>query len=183
MDNGLVRRWNEVVAPGDEVWVLGDVALGRIDESLPLVGRLAGRKRLLTGNHDRCWPPLGPKADGWEDRYLDAGFEEVHHGSLELVVGGETVVACHFPYVGDSQDHDRYVEHRPADEGRWLVHGHVHDSWRQRGRMVNVGVDAWAGRPVAEDELATLIAAGPADRSPVPFLDRQRAKLASEPET
>lgn len=159
MDLALIDRWNEVVEAEDTVWVLGDMALGRITETLPLVGSLRGRKLLLAGNHDRCWAGHGRKAEGWADRYLDAGFAEVHQGVVPLRVGGTDVVACHFPYRGDSQDQDRYNEHRPPDDGRWLLHGHVHERWRQRDRMVNVGVDVWDFRPVAERELALLVAA------------------------
>ena len=46
------------------------------------------------------------------------------------------------------------------------LHGHVHERWRQSGRMINVGVDAWDHRPVPEDAVAALIAGGPADRPP-----------------
>jgi calcineurin-like phosphoesterase family protein len=34
MDQALIARWNDTVRNGDEVWVLGDVAMGRIDDSL-----------------------------------------------------------------------------------------------------------------------------------------------------
>lgn len=54
MNQALIERWNASIHPDDTVWVLGDVALGRIDETLALVGELNGRKLLLTGNHDRC---------------------------------------------------------------------------------------------------------------------------------
>jgi calcineurin-like phosphoesterase family protein len=163
MDRALVERWNAVVQPTDSVWVLGDVALGKINDSLPLVGELCGRKLLLAGNHDRCWAGHGRKAEGWTERYLHAGFAEVHQGQITLTVGRQPVVACHFPYRGDSHDHDRFVEQRPADGGKWLLHGHVHERWRQRGRMINVGVDAWDCRPVRESELVALIEIGPGD--------------------
>jgi calcineurin-like phosphoesterase family protein len=45
----------------------------------------------------------------------------------------------------------------------------VQQAWRQRGRQINVGVDAWAGRPVPEETLVELIAAGPAERDPRPW--------------
>ena len=41
----------------------------------------------------------------------------------------------------------RYIEHRPDDDGGWLLHGHVHEKWRQNGRQINVGVDAWNFAP------------------------------------
>lgn len=179
MNQALIERWNASIHPGDTVWVLGDVALGRIDETLALVGELNGRKLLLTGNHDRCWAGHGRRAEGWTERYLAAGFAEVRQGQTHVDVGDRQVLACHFPYRGDSHDHDRFVEHRPVDQGAWLLHGHVHERWRQRGRMINVGVDAWACSPVCEATLAALIHEGPTDLAPLPS-GRSTAVMAAD---
>ena len=167
MNEALIERWNASVHPGDTVWLLGDVALGRIDETLALVGELNGRKLLLAGNHDRCWTGHGRRAEGWTERYLAAGFAEVHQGQTHVNVAARQVLACHFPYRGDSHDHDRFVEQRPVDQGAWLLHGHVHERWRQRGRMINVGVDAWRCGPVEESTLEALIHGGPNDLAPL----------------
>lgn len=165
MNHDLVALWNAVVSPEDEVWVLGDVDMGQIDESFSYVARLVGRKHLVMGNHDRPFKDVHDRY-GWADVYRDrGGFVELHRGEVRLdLVDGTPVRLCHFPYVGDSGDRDRYVEERPADDGCWLLHGHVHEKWRQRGRMINVGVDAWAGQPVSEERLLELVAAGPADQ-------------------
>lgn len=166
MNAGLIERWNEAVDPNDTVWVLGDVAMGRITDSLPLIGLLNGIKHLVSGNHDRCFDadrhPTG-KAGEWQQRYLDAGFAAVHHGVMPLTLplpgGGELAVrACHFPYSGDSGDEDRYVDRRPIDNETWLLHGHVHERWRWHRRMINVGVDAWNYSPVDESTLAAIVA-------------------------
>ena len=164
MNAGLVDAWNATVAPDDEVWVLGDVALGRIDDTLALVKALAGRKILLPGNHDRCWTGHRKKtpASAERRRYYEAGFAEIADAPIRATVGGHRVVVHHFPYRGDSRDDDRYAEARPVDSGAWLLHGHVHDRWRQDGRQINVGVDAWNGRPVSDGTLAAMISAGPA---------------------
>jgi calcineurin-like phosphoesterase family protein len=167
MNQALIERWNASIHPDDTVWVLGDVALGRIDETLALVGELNGRKLLLAGNHDRCWAGHGRRSEGWTERYLAAGFVEVHQGQTHVKVGNHRVLACHFPYRGDSHDHDRFVEQRPVDQGAWLLHGHVHERWRQRGRMINVGVDAWGYGPVDESTLEALIHDGPNDLAPL----------------
>jgi calcineurin-like phosphoesterase family protein len=169
MNEALIDRWNSVVQATDTVWVLGDVALGSIHDSLAEISRLHGRKLLLTGNHDRCWTAHGHKAHAWNARYVDAGFDEIHQGTVLVEIAGSTVLANHFPYHGDSLDADRYLDHRPHDRGDWLLHGHVHERWRQRERMINVGVDVWNGTPVSGDQLAELIASGPADRPPLPF--------------
>jgi len=44
MNRALIEQWNDVVTDTDEVWVLGDVALGRIDETLGLVKQRAGAR-------------------------------------------------------------------------------------------------------------------------------------------
>lgn len=170
MNRALIARWNEVVADDDEVWMLGDFALRKIAETLPLAAELTGRKVLPTGNHDRCWPGHGRRAEGWEERYVEAGFDEIVHGDVTIDVREHKPLACHFPYRGDSHDRDRFVDSRPTDRGRWLLHGHVHERWLQRGRMINVGVDAWDYRPVGEEDLTRLIGAGPADRPPAPVV-------------
>lgn len=157
MNEALIARWNARVTADDTVWVLGDVAMGRIDESLACVSRLAGRKILVTGNHDRCWYGHGDRAFEWIERNLDAGFDEIAQGSPSIELDSMSVVLSHFPYEGDSGDTDRYVEHRPPDDGRWLVHGHVHDKWILRGRMINVGVDVRGFAPVAEHEIVATI--------------------------
>ena len=169
MDEALVRAWNETVSPTDTVWVLGDVALGRIEDSLAHVARLAGTKVLVPGNHDRCWAGHGTRAATWHQRYLDAGFDAIDHDPPPFPLAGHDVSLCHFPHTGDSHDTDRFTSHRPVDDGSWLLHGHVHESYRQRGRCINVGVDAWGGRPVDLDEIAGLIGHGPGELAPRPW--------------
>ena len=164
MNRALIDNWNAAVGPDDEVIVLGDFALGRINETLPLARGLNGRKVLLAGNHDRCWEGHSRHHDRETRRYLEAGFDEIWQGSVRLDLAGTEVLACHFPYEGDSQDRDRHVTHRPVDNGEWLLHGHVHERWKVRDRMINVGVDVWGHRPVAEGQLVGLIRAPQADQ-------------------
>jgi calcineurin-like phosphoesterase family protein len=170
MDETLVGRWNETVDAGDEVWVLGDVAMGKIDESLALCRSLSGHKHLILGNHDRPFMERDKPAKraAWMARYLDeGGFDYIAYGGCEVLAlpGGARVVVelNHFPYRGDSQNVDRYLDARPVDRGDWLLCGHVHEKWRQRDRMINVGVDVRDFRPVAEPTLTAIIAA---DASP-----------------
>jgi calcineurin-like phosphoesterase family protein len=163
MNEALVDNWNARVAPDDTVWVLGDVAMGKAHETLPFVELLAGRKILVAGNHDRCWHGHRKGVDTWTQRYLEAGFAEIHQGAVPMNIGGRAALACHFPYRGDSHDEDRFVDARPVDRGAWLLHGHVHERWRVRDRMINVGVDAWHQAPVSEAEVVALIERGPAD--------------------
>lgn len=146
MDQNLIGRWNAMVQPDDEVYVLGDLFLGR-KVDLPLLGVLRGRKTLLKGNHDQR-----PN-----QAYEDQGFTVVT-GQMTFEIAGQTVTACHYPFTGDScGTEDRYPELRPRDEGQWLIHGHVHDKWQVKSRMINVGVDVWDFRPVTEAQIAQII--------------------------
>ncbi len=52
MDEALIENWNKVVKPGDIVYHLGDVAMGRSDNLSTIMARLNGSKRLVVGNHD-----------------------------------------------------------------------------------------------------------------------------------
>jgi len=184
MNVALCQAINASVGPEDELWVLGDVAMGRLEETLPLIRNLtAGRKVLVAGNHDRCHPSNGSRAQRYLDLYSDrerSGFDEVilTNSSLTLI-DGTRVQVSHFPFAlspqesrarrGATKATDRFLKWRPTDVGEWLLCGHVHDAWRQQGRQINVGIDAWGGRPVSETDLVALIAEGPADRECLPW--------------
>lgn len=159
MTDGLVDAWNGVVRPMDTVYVLGDVAfkLRSRPEFLNAVKRLRGVKILLAGNHDSCWE-WSKNALQESRRYYDAGFHHVNrHGYDTKMIDGELVDMCHFPYEGDSHEQDRYKDKRPIDNGRWLIHGHVHDTWKVNGRQINVGVDVWDFKPVPEDIIIDIM--------------------------
>jgi calcineurin-like phosphoesterase family protein len=164
MNRQLVDRWNSVVQDDDEVWVLGDVAMGAIANTLPMVGDLRGCKHLVLGNHDR--PHMAALAGNaalaaeWTAKYLAAGFETVEAGPVALTLAGDIqVLASHFPHEGDSVPEERFASCRPVNDGRWLLCGHVHEAWRVFGRQVNVGVDVWGFSPVSEGAVLDAIKA------------------------
>ena len=168
MNKGLIEAWNRTVAPEDDVWVLGDLAMGRLKFNVPLAADLNGDITLLCGNHDTPWLGRSPKTRAKNaELYAETGVTILDGETVTLEVDDKLVDCSHFPYQGDSQSVDRHLEHRPVDHGRWLLHGHVHEAWRQSGRQINVGVDAWAGVPVSEEQLVELIQAGPAERAPL----------------
>lgn len=159
MNAAIVDRWNAVVQPRDTVWVLGDVAMSPRD--LAPVARLNGRKTLVAGNHDSCWQ----RHKRWRkavDVYKAAGFAGVVSTGVvhaHRLPGGIVVRLAHLPYHGDSQDHDRYADRRPFDDGLPLVCGHVHGAWKIREKMINVGVDVRGFAPVSEHQLTEEVRA------------------------
>lgn len=158
MNEALISRWNAVVGKNDLVVHLGDVAMGEIAKSLPLMARLNGQKILVAGNHDRVF-------SGNSENYIRRFFPEyskyfgaIFNGSQLVTLDDGTIVkVCHFPYSGDSTTDERYPEHRPVDEGHVLLHGHVHQMWKVKDRMLNVGVDVNNFAPVSEDDIIERI--------------------------
>jgi calcineurin-like phosphoesterase family protein len=151
MQRELVARHNALVGDDDDVWHLGDFALN--EKTIPgILSQLRGRHHLIVGNHDRCHP-CHKKSEGAKRRYLLFGFasvqREVHMGPWIL---------NHLPYTGDSANEPRYPEWRPKDEGKVLLHGHVHELWKTKDRMINVGVDQWNYAPVSLATLEALVA-------------------------
>ena len=130
MDEALVRNWNSVVRPSDEVWHLGDFGFAREDRLDGIIRRLNGWKGLLYGNHDRTiqkskklqalfqW--IGTYKELWEDD------PELKHGRRKLCL-------FHYPVVSWNM-----MRH-----GSFMLHGHCHHNLRYpfKGRILDVGTD------------------------------------------
>lgn len=162
MNEALITNWNSVVGPDDTVYCLGDLSLAIRPIEL-FSHRLNGKKFLVPGNHDWCHP-AHPKSKT-PAKLLAMQEKYQHHGWYVLPIhhfihldGTTTVKLCHLPYKGDSTD-ERYHKYRLDDEGEWLLHGHSHSSkdTYQKGRMIDVGVDAHNYTPVSLDKILEII--------------------------
>lgn len=161
MDEEIISRWNKVVGFDDEVWVLGDWSLGgNFERSLGYVERLNGSKILLPGNHDKNWRgKLKGRAD--DSVYLDAGFARIEHGNIGVVefqLGDHEVLLSHFPYGPTGRYDHRYSAWHADNEGKFLLHGHVHATEKMFGpNEIHVGIDAWDYFPASENAIVDLI--------------------------
>lgn len=154
MNQTIVERWNSRVDNLDEVYILGDLALGNLTESLKLVEQLNGIKNLVPGNHDRCWVGHKKVREADFKRYEDVGLKILEEDFLY----DSHIRLCHFPVTGDSHDEDRFDAYRPTlADFEWLLHGHVHNLWKMQGHQINVGVDMWDFYPVHEDQIYAVI--------------------------
>lgn len=149
-DAAIIDAWATTVAPRDTVWVLGDLTAGGTRDTrnaLEIIRQLPGTKRLITGNHDKLHPINRPRASdysAWLDTFVTID------SAARVKLHGISVMLSHFPYDGDHTGEDRHSQWRLRDLGAPLIHGHVHDAWRTRGHMLNVGVDHWA-TPAPQD--------------------------------
>jgi len=146
MHASIINNWNAVVTEGDEVWVLGDVAMR--EHALPLMDQMNGTKHLVAGNHDDCHPASHRSNPAKHMARYERHFASIHLGTVEM----DDVLLCHFPYWGDHTASARFKEHRPQYTGKVLLHGHCHLAWKRWGPQVNVGVDVWDFAPVSMEE-------------------------------
>ena len=125
MDAAMIAAWQATVGPDDELWHLGDFAVGRRVDAAALLAALPGRKHLLTGNND---PAVTTAQPGWASVQAYA----------EITVDGTALVLCHYAFR----------TWRDMAHGAWNLHGHSHGRLKPQPRQADVGVDAWGFRPV-----------------------------------
>lgn len=133
-DHVMLERWNQVVAPTDIVFHLGDIALGKKEQFELTARKLNGRIFLLRGNHDRT----GPAGDAW---YRSLGFTLVPD-PFKIDYRGWTVSFAHRP------DHTAVIESRHLH-----VHGHTHSRQKANRKQINVCVECTDFRPVRIEQL------------------------------
>jgi len=133
MDAALAAAWNDAVAPGDEIWHLGDFAVGHPDPAALLAG-LNGTKHLIAGNND---PPAIRALPGW------ASVRDY----AELEVDGQAVILCHYPFRSWNG------QGKAGSKAAWNLHGHSHGRLKPLPRQFDVGVDPRQYRPVRLQDL------------------------------
>lgn len=136
MDEALAANWNATVAPGDEVWHLGDFARSAA-AAAAILPRLNGTKHLVTGNND----PAPDVAHGWASVQPYA----------ELKQDGLLLVLCHYPFRSWNGQH----------RGSLNLHGHSHGRLKPLPRQHDVGVDVRDYRPITLDQLRATKPASP----------------------
>ena len=149
--NELMIQWhNELVKPGDVVYVVGDFQFvwGKKDpaDAYVVAPHLNGSKYLIRGNHDRTHK--------WHETLTE---EFVWIRDLETISikgygrkGHPLIVAlCHYPFRSWNRKF----------HGAIHLHGHVHgllDELPVAGAL-DVGVDVWNYRPVHLDQVLEAI--------------------------
>lgn len=101
MTETLIQRWNSVVKPEDEVWIVGDFSM-KLDakKQAEVLRRLNGVKNLILGNHDR-------KATAMKA----IGFNECFYEHDLLLKNGKKLKLSHYPYV--ALELNKMAESRP----------------------------------------------------------------------
>ena len=157
-DKHVVGNLSRMVRHRDELFVLGDLSVGRLDQALALMASVPGTKHLILGNHDAAFPGARGHRSAFR-RYLDVFATVALHGALRTDHG--QILLSHFPYEGDHGP-DRFTQWRLRDNGFPVVHGHTHGPERLTtsgagSAQVHVGLDAWDMGPASVHDVTALI--------------------------
>lgn len=140
MNRVLIKKWNEKVSYGDEVYILGDFTMKGADYASAVLYALNGKKHLIKGNHDHF-------VDSPEfERALFVSVQEY----LEIVCCNTPFVLFHYPIL----------EWNGAGKGTIALHGHQHNHADYNVKNLHegilrydVGVDANNMEPVSAEEI------------------------------
>lgn len=140
MDAEFIRRWNNKVGKGDEVYILGDLSFHKWEKTTEILKQLNGMKFLIKGNHDHLY-----LASPEFDQSLFRLVKEYH----TVKDDGDFIVLFHYPI----QTWDR------AHHGSLHFYGHVHSNTDTMHPMkyeipnsYNVGIDV-IGEPMTKTEI------------------------------
>ena len=147
MDETLINNWNSVVSSKDQVYFLGDLALGNHSKVTSYLDQLNGRIYLQEGNHDRTWFSKG---------FVDSRIS-ILPPLYNLNINKQLFVLCHYPLSTWLRSY----------HGSINLHGHCHGNIgrinesedrvipadKKRGKRIDVGVDCWNYFPVSLEKI------------------------------
>jgi len=136
MNELIISNWNSVVDPDDEVYILGDVAMGQIHLSPVLIRRLNGKKYLIAGNHDKTLRKLINNNPELQDLFV--WIKDVHEMFWKVDAIKVPLFMSHYPHSS--------WNHMDSDFNKTSVHfhGHLHASngiHSASGAIMDVGLD------------------------------------------
>jgi calcineurin-like phosphoesterase family protein len=128
MDDTIIKNFNAILKPNDELYILGDTCFtGR--DLRGYMANIPGQKFCILGNHD-------PKQF---DSNIFAWVKDVKM----IKVGEQHIFLSHYAHRQWPQSH----------YGAWHLYGHDHGTLEDFGMSTDVGVDSWDYKPVSFDQL------------------------------
>lgn len=131
MDEALIRNWNAVVGQDDDVWHLGDFAMGNQDRVPALRARLNGRVHLIWGNHDK------------RETIIRSGCFDSVQDVARIWIGRDFIYMSHYGHRVWEGSH----------KGSYQFYGHSHGDLPPINRSCDVGVDCWDYQPVTFEQI------------------------------
>ena len=142
MNRTIINNFHKIVTPEDDLYILGDIMLGDLEEGIKLVHQLPGKLHLIWGNHctDNRKAVL---AESWN-------VVEVLGWASMLKVDHYHFYLSHFPTC--TTNFDDYI--KPLRQRTLCLAGHTHSKelFEPYGSY-NVAVDAHDCYPVSIEQI------------------------------
>lgn len=140
MNEDLINKICTTLNEGDELWVLGDLVMGDINNAAAVLSRIPYSVHFLVGNHDTLRRVNLYDSLGWIN----------HERAIQVTDGNWDFYLSHYPTV--TMNYDDVKKHHPLIN----LHGHTHYQnkfYNDNPYMYNVGVDSQNGYPVSIDKI------------------------------
>ena len=147
MNKHIIKSWNKVVSPEDDIYFLGDFALkSNINYAKSILSILNGKKYFLKGNHDKI-----DYLEDFQNSKLIEWWKYSHDFSFEFEGETYNFSLSHYP-------------HYPL-KGSDLIclHGHSHGASEHRIKhfpykgVLDVGVDSVGYEPISIIKIIEII--------------------------
>jgi calcineurin-like phosphoesterase family protein len=148
MDETLIKNWNELVGPKDEVFHLGDLVFGYEEDIFRILRALNGNIFFIFGNHDK-------ELRRFEKRWRGVNIPELT-GRVsflgdyrEIKIEGQSITLSHYAFKVWNKSH----------HGAWNLYGHSHGSLPDdpNSLQIDVGVDCHNYRPISFEEVKGIM--------------------------
>lgn len=144
MNEAIIDRWKDTIEPEDDIYILGDIALGGPDalpQTLEILRALPGRLHLVRGNHDTnkrwyAYTSLPNVVEMQNAIYLD--YRKYHF------------YLSHYPTLTGN------LEKKSLHQCTLDLYGHTHQRnnfYQDLPYMYHVGVDSHNCFPVPLDQI------------------------------
>lgn len=147
MTGEIIRRYNEVVQPDDDVYVLGDLMLNDNEAGLHAIKQLKGKIHVIRGNHD---------TNARMDLYLTCdNIVEVCEAKY-LRYGKYHFYLSHYPALTANYDDDKPLKTKMVS---LCGHTHTPDKWHDwdKGLIYHCEVDSHGNKPVSIEQIISDI--------------------------
>lgn len=115
MHEYMIKQWNKKVRKNDEVIVLGDLSIGKWEETKEILDKLNGKIYLIKGNHDK-WV---------NDKNADLSRFEFVKDYAEMNDNKRKVILSHYPILFYN---GQYRVDESGNPKVYMLYGHVHNT-------------------------------------------------------
>ena len=144
MNEHIIVAHNALVAPDDDVYVLGDLMLGDSAAGIECVRRLNGKLHLVRGNHD---------TDARWEMYIEELPNVIQmQNAIYLKYKKYHFYLSHYPTITSNNDYDKPLKQRLLN---LCGHSHTTNRWQDidKGYIYHCEVDAHDCKPILLDDI------------------------------